>query len=139
MSKVFVANIFTAAIWLGTGIACLVITLQNPPCGVGGSPPLSTWLFGSGIAYIIIGALSILFGSVSLLTEESFRLIGYILALASTFIFAWAIVGAVTLANFTVDCQLNHYPVYAMGLAAVIITWVTWGCCSFGSFLLIKT
>jgi hypothetical protein len=45
-------------VYLGVGIACLVIAVpeSSPNCGLGGSPPLRHWIYGTGIAYTIIGA-----------------------------------------------------------------------------------
>jgi hypothetical protein len=49
-------------VYLGVGIACLVIAVPEsvPNCGLGGYPPLRNWIYGTGIAYTIIGGLFLL-------------------------------------------------------------------------------
>ena len=44
-------------IYLAVGIGCLVVSVPDPVlnCGLGGSPPLRDWVFGTGISYTIIG------------------------------------------------------------------------------------
>lgn len=76
-----------------------------------------------------MGSLTIILATISHNADDGLvRVIAIILGLSSTFAFAWAIVGAVTLAEHSSDCQQFNYPVYAMGLAGVIMTWILWGC-----------
>ncbi len=42
---------------IGLGIASLIISTQSPVvnCGFKGSPPLRNWVFGTGIACVVVG------------------------------------------------------------------------------------
>lgn len=80
--------------YLAIGIASLVISLRNTvDCGFGGSPPLRDWLFGTGIAYTIIGG-SLGIGSIILILSVVGIIPLLIIAILSgPFTFAWMIVG----------------------------------------------
>jgi hypothetical protein len=108
-------------IYLALGIASLVISLRNTTdCGTPGYPPLRDYIFGTGIAYTVIGgALGI--GAIILV----FTVIGIIPLLiiaifAGPFTFAWMIVGAVSLWRDGGNCQSINYEIWAMGMANVI-------------------
>ena len=125
-----------AAIYLALGIACLVIALQNPNpgCGLNGQPPLREWVFGTGISYIVIG---ISFSGLALLLiclTGGIAVIPLIIVwiFAGLFVFAWAIVGAVSLWRDGGDCQTIAYPLWAVAMAAEIVTLIMifFTCCS---------
>ena len=104
--KQAVLSLFTAAAYIGLGLSSLIIALQNPNsgnvpvCGFGGSPPLREWVYGTGIAYLTIGAghilASLLLCSVWCLVFGVIPVI-IILLFGGIFTFAWTIVGAVSL------------------------------------------
>ena len=109
-----------------------------PNCGLQGSPPLRDWVFGTGIAYTIIGTCCSVFGL--LLLCSMIGVVFYLIIIISggAFTFAWMIVGSVslwrdgyvckketkTVANIfsRYDCATLNYPVWAMGMAGVIIS-----------------
>ncbi len=100
-----------------------MIASQNVvDCGFNGSPPLRQWIFGTGIGYTIIGGLMLVLGIVMLLFPSI--LIGYAIFayVASLFLIAWTIVGGVSLWRDGGDCYNLNYPIWAMGMAAVIIS-----------------
>ena len=111
------------SIYLAVGIACLVISLRNDTtCGVPGYPPLRDFLFGTGVAYTVIGG-SLGIGAFLLV----FTIIGIIpllivAILAGPFTFAWMIVGAVSLWRDGGNCIELGFEVWQMGMAAVIIS-----------------
>ena len=110
----------SATIYFAIGIACLVISLRNPTsCGLGGQPTLRNRLYGTGIAYTIIGS-SLGIGGLIL----AFSVIGLIpllvIAICSgPFTFAWMIVGSVSLWRDGGDCSGE---IWSMGMAAVIVS-----------------
>lgn len=110
--------------YLAVGIACLVITAQYPDvdCGFGGQPPLRQWLFGTGIAYTVIGCFSGIFGALLIFTIVGALPVVIVLMCSGTFTFAWMIVGAVSLWRDGGDCVQSNFTIWQMGMAAVIIS-----------------
>jgi hypothetical protein len=117
--------------YLAVGIACLVISQKYPtPCGLGGNPPLWQWVFGTGISYTVIGAC---LGVVGVFMALSVVLIIpwlIVIWCSAAFTFAWMIVGAVSLWRDGGDCVSLNFPLWQMGMAAVIISIVM---CVFGT------
>ena len=113
-------------VYLAIGIVCIVFYNNNPtPCGIPGYPPLREWILGTGIAYCIIGFISGIFGI--FLTSPDFLLISRNLAAtffmwSAIFTFTWMIVGAVSLWRDGSNCITYNFPLWQMGIAAVIIS-----------------
>ena len=124
----------SGTLFLAVGIACLVMhSLYPAACGANGSPPLPTWIFGTGIAYTIIGAS---FGIVGILMICSIVLVVpwlIIVGFSGFFTFAWMIVGAVSLWRDGGDCVQLNFPIWQMGMAAVIISIVMVVCSGFSA------
>lgn len=109
-------------LFLAVGIASLIISqLHTTTCGTG-SPALWYWVFGTGIAYTIIGACSGIFGIFALFTVVLAVPVLLICLSASGFTFAWMIVGAVSLWRDGGDCITSNFPLWQMGMAGVIIS-----------------
>lgn len=109
-------------IHLGIGIACCVVYAYNQdiPCGIHGQPPLPEFVLGTGISYIIIGG-ALVFGIFVL------PLLVVVALFGGLFQFAWMIVGSVSLFRDGADCEHLNYPIWAVGMAAVISTYVLFG------------
>ena len=140
-------------IYLAVGIGCLVVSVPDPVlnCGLGGSPPLRDWVFGTGISYTIIGGAFLI--SWLLLKNSQLRpvydlhsqpqckklfscrhLFSFfssavalsptlaLVFLAGMFTLAWMIVGSVSLWRDGVDCSFQNFRLWQMGLAAVILS-----------------
>ena len=124
----------SAALYVALGIACLVMhSLYPATCGAAGSPPLPTWIFGTGISYTIIGAS---FGLLGILMVCSVVLLIpwlVIIIFSGVFTFAWMIVGAVSLWRDGGDCVQLNFPIWQMGMAAVIISIVMVVCSGFSA------
>ena len=110
------------------------MALNPTECGVGGSPPLRQWLQGTGISYIIVGAVWLVFGIFALCSPEVLAVYLIFCIVVCFFLFAWMIVGSVSLWRDGMDCRDLNYPIWAMGMAAVIISivmcivgWITSG------------
>jgi hypothetical protein len=87
-----------------------------------GHPPLRDALFGTGIAYTIIGSVSILIG-VLVLTDLMISTPAIIiLLLGALFMFPWMIVLSVSLWRDSYDCLDINFPLWQMGMAATIIS-----------------
>jgi hypothetical protein len=105
---------------LGVAIWCLV-KQGGVNCGENGKPPLLNWVLGTGISYLII--------AVAYARIEKGKARGcsfYIANVSQTFIFAWMIVGAVSLWRDGTDCETINNKLWKMGLSAVIISIVVW-------------
>jgi hypothetical protein len=142
---------WTGIIFLAVGIACLVISVPElaPTCGLGGSPPLLYWIYGTGIAYTIIGGCFIYvwilfrkdrdvksvrvqprsncafnesFFFLTLLFSVASLLSTLLIFLSGAFVIAWAIVGAVSLWRDGSDCLDQNFRIWQMGMAAVILS-----------------
>jgi hypothetical protein len=100
----------------------LVVSTGNPLRCSTGNPPLWEWVFGTGIAYIIIGVLADVVGASMLLMEKATIRNSVAVFVVSGFLFAWMIVGAVSLWRDGGSCGALNYPVWAMGMADVIIS-----------------
>lgn len=93
-----------------------------------GYPPLRDWIFGTGIAYLIIGACQSVFGLLILFTIIGAPIVAIVLLSSAGFTFAWMIVGAVSLWRDGYDCVNINFPLWQMGMAAVILSIIM--CCS---------
>ncbi len=136
-----VLSVATATLYLAVGVWSLVAALLNPNpvgsalCGFDGQPPLRDWVYGTGIAYTIIGGTHLL--SAFLLCSVWCLLIGIIpviliLLLGGMFTFAWMIVGAVSLWRDGGDCRDIAFPIWVAGVFGVIssIALIIVGCFS---------
>jgi hypothetical protein len=87
-----------------------------------GHPALWNWIFGTGIAYTIIGACLSVVGF--LIVATVILIIPWLIVVlcAAGFTFAWMIVGAVSLWRDGGDCISLNFPLWQMGMAAVIIS-----------------
>ena len=72
--------------------------------------------------YTIIGACCGIFGLLLVCTIVGFIPFVIIIMCSGAFTFAWMIVGAVSLWRDGGDCASLNYPVWAMGMAGVIIS-----------------
>lgn len=114
-----------SSFFLALGIACLVIGMRNNvDCGLDGEPPLRDWVFGTGIAYTVIGGSLGIGGLVLTLTVIGVIPVIVVGILALPFTFAWTIVGAVSLWRDGADCQSGNYEIWAVAMATVIISFV---------------
>lgn len=97
-------------------------SLHPTPCGAAGSPPLPQWIFGTGIAYTILGAFNGVVGVLLACTIIGLIPLLIVLVSGGLFTFAWMIVGAVSLWRDGGDCVQLNFPLWQMGMAAVIIS-----------------
>jgi hypothetical protein len=136
-----ILSIASATLYLAVGVWSLVVALMNPNplggalCGFDGQPPLRDWVYGTGIAYTIIGGTHLL--SAFLLCSVWCLLVGIIpvfliLLLGGMFTFSWMIVGAVSLWRDGNDCRDVAFTVWVAGMFGVIssIVLVIAGCFS---------
>jgi sorbitol-specific phosphotransferase system component IIC len=102
-------------------------------CGLEGSPPLREWVYGTGIAYVIIG-LCFSIGAV-LLACTVIGLIPLLIILLVTpfFLIAWSIVGGVTLWKYGWECINVNLRLWQMGMAAEIISLILVFCMFFAA------
>jgi len=98
---------------------------DNIKCGQDGKPPLLQWVLGAGIAFLIITCA---FCRVS--KGEAGTVAKLIMAVSNLFIFVWAIVGAFSLWKQGKDCEQINKPLWRMGYAAVLISFIV--CCCGG-------
>ncbi len=118
--------ISTLVFAVGMGVPSIVIgfryndvSLQQ--CGYSSLPPLWVWVQVYGIAALCFGAVLVL----AILVINKFKPAFVVCALVSgCFNVAWNIVGAVALFRDGMDCQTLAYPLWAMALACLIVTWV---------------
>lgn len=82
---------------------------------------MRTFVYATGIAYTIIGVCCVFAAGVALTTVGIFPLM-IVLLCAGSFTFSWMIVGALTLWLDGVDCLTLDYPIWAMGMADVIVS-----------------
>lgn len=125
-----IINIITVCfsiIALALGIACIVVSAQNPDviCGFGsnntwtGPIPTRQWIFGSGIAYTIIGGSLPILLLIFILTMEVVPLvIG--LAISDIFVLCWTATGIRSVLINGVDCYALNNPIWQVGAASVI-------------------
>lgn len=128
----------TSLLLLVTGAVCLAFAVidrnenASPTCGVPGYPPVRDWMFGTGISFIIIGVSFII---TSILQNQA-GIFKWITGLSSTFLFAWAIVGAVSLGRDGQNCQTIDYQLWQVALFGVIMNWIIW---AFGGYTTYRT
>ena len=118
--KLVVVGTFTAILYLAIGIASIVVQQIDSfaVCGNPGFPPLSQWLLGTGISYIIIGCSYFMVAYVKIWSGLFYTII----CLAGAFLFCWMIVGSVSLWRDGYDCISANFPLWQMGMAAVILS-----------------
>ena len=126
---VAVIAIFQLAAPLAFSIASLVIGSQNMNTTCDHSATsflsLSTWLIVYGsltLVFVVMAAVSIsllITGHASFFITYAFTAI-----LGGLFMFAWNIVGAVSLFRDSPTCQSLAYSMWAMTLAVLIFQWV---------------
>lgn len=126
-------------IYLAIGIAALVISEQysGATCGI---PPadasfqltLQQWVFGTGIAYIIIGSCFSVFALVLICSVIGIIPLILVWLFSGLFLFCWVIVGGISVWQYGGDCKTAAYSLWAMGMAAEIITliMVIFACCA---------
>ncbi len=123
-----IAGFSTGFLLLAIGIASLVISTidrnehSSPNCGIPGYPPLRDWIFGTGIASVII---SVAYYYMTFTDGKGNNTLYKWIALwAPLFIFIWMIVGAVSLwrdGGFPNPCYSINPPIWDMGTAAVVV------------------
>lgn len=132
--SVAICGFSTSFIILAVGVSCLVISiidivqsegLDKIDCGERGNPPLPEWVFGTGIAFLIISCAFALVGA-----GKGGKLATCIVLVSNVFIFIWAIVGAVSLWKYGADCEYSNLQLWRMGYAAVILSFIV--CCCGG-------
>lgn len=102
----------------------MISTRNVVDCGVNSFLPVNDFLFGTGIAFTIIGSVSGIAGFLIILTGIGAIPVIIILLCSGAFTFAWMIVGSVSLFRDGLDCQELNYEVWAMALATNIIMYV---------------
>ena len=100
-------------------------------CGYNGRPPLLEWVFGTGIAYLIICCAYL---NVSKAGDDAGSCAKCVVILSNTFLFAWMIVGAVSLWRDGKDCEQRNITLWRMGYSAVIISIVLVCCGGYTSY-----
>ena len=125
-SKRRIAGFSTGFLLLIIGIGSAVVASidgndnRRPNCGIPGYPPLRNWLFGTAISYIILSATYCLMTFTDGRANNS--LFKWVTSLSGTFLFAWMIVGCVSLWRDGSDCHTLNPMVWQMGMAAVIVS-----------------
>ena len=140
-APVRVCGCSTTFILFAVGLSCIVVAsleIVNAPnwdaavnCGYDGRPPLLDWILGTGIAYLIIACA---YGDVSRRGNSAGNCNKCVVILSNTFIFAWMIVGAVSLWRDGKDCEILNITVWRMGYAAVIISIILCCCGGYTSY-----
>jgi hypothetical protein len=122
-SEFAVCGISTTFILFAVGASSLGIAIWSyvqqggVNCGQDGKPPLLEWILGTGIAYLII---AIAYSRVK--QGEAKGCAMFVVSASHMFIFAWMIVGAVSLWRDGTDCEQVNSIVWKMGISAVIIS-----------------
>ena len=137
-----VCGFSTTFILFAVGLSCIVVAsleIVNAPgnwdsavnCGYNGRPPLLDYILGTGIAYLVIACA---YGDVARRGISARNCNKYVVILSNTFIFAWMIVGAVSLWRDGKDCEVLNKTVWRMGYAAVIISMILCCCGGYTSY-----
>ena len=131
----------TTFILFAVGLSCLVVScldIANATswdaavnCGYGGRPPLLEWVFGTGVAYLVICCA---YANVARQGGDANSCSKCVVVLSNTFIFAWMIVGAVSLWRDAKDCEYLNVTLWRMGYSAVIISIVLVCCGGYTSY-----
>jgi hypothetical protein len=115
-----------AVVFLALGIACIVMTAPSykypikvlgvdtgltrpargdpPICGADSFLSVPDWLFGTGIAYLIIGASMSIFALILLCVPGGAILLMIIWIVSGFFVLAWGIIGGISLWKYGSDC-----------------------------------
>lgn len=137
----FGSSAFGAITYIALGVAALVISQQykdvtcgTPPAGDSFQLTLQQWVFGTGIAYLIIGLSFSVFALILVCTIIGIIPLVIIWIFSGLFILCWSIVGGISLWKYGGDCQSAAYSLWAMAMAAEIITLVMifFACCCGG-------
>jgi hypothetical protein len=128
-------GISTSLILVAVAVMSLVVSIQDrhdhpdqaSSCGASGKPPLREWLFGTGISFLVI-AFSYVITSAS---PDHPSIFSCISALSSAFFFVWAVVGAVTLGQHSIECKTANPTMWGVGVTAVVMNWLVW---AFGTY-----
>jgi hypothetical protein len=133
--QLLVCGCSTTTILFAVGVSCLVVAAVQyadagswdaaVDCGFRGKPPLLEWVLGTGIAYLI---LCWAYAMVSKKGPRAGSCVQWIVMVSNTFLFAWMIVGAVSLWRDGTDCEQINLTLWRMGYSAVIISIVV-VCC----------
>ncbi len=124
MAVLIVTNV---ALAVAFGVPALVIGVRysDPAvqtCGFTSTPPLWTWLIVYGSTVLCFAVVS----SAALLLVNRWKAIFAVVSLVTgCFNLAWNIVGAVALFRDSPFCNELVYPLWAMTLACLIITWIS--------------
>jgi hypothetical protein len=110
---------------VGMGVPAVVIgfrynDVSQQTCGFSSLPPLWIWVQVYGITALCFGAVLVV---AILAINSAKRLFVACSLLFGCFNVAWNIVGAVALFRDGMDCQTLAYPLWAMTLACLIVTW----------------
>ena len=116
-----VSGTFAAVMYLAIGIASIIVRGDHlsPSCGDPGYPPLRDWLLGTGISYTIIGVAFFLWWF-----ESLHGLLLWVLNVSGVWLFIWSVVGSVSLWRDGGNCQALNFPLWQMGMGAVITSWI---------------
>jgi hypothetical protein len=107
---------------IGLGIASLIVSVpERDNCGRGVPKPRN-YVFGTGIAYIIIGVVFVAIWFLIWKVPKLKTLFALISWVFTAFLFAWMIVGAVTLWRDGYDCINLNLKIWQMTMADVIVT-----------------
>ena len=131
------------AIFLGLGIACIVVSSKYPDvtCGTQGLPPLIKWVYGTGISYTAISSIMIICLIIVAILRKSkygqhletgykinilLAIPGSLYIISSLFMFSWVIVGSVSIWRDGQDCS-SYLPVWHVSMATIITQFVIYG------------
>merc|ERR1711991_126475 len=118
------------------GIPSIIIAANNTQagdpdvgCSRNGKPPLPTWHMVYGIVVLVTAAIQIV---CIILINKAKILFILVTLVVGLFMFAWNIVGAVSLFRDSGECKDTNYSLWAMTLAVLIIQWIGMlvNCCS---------
>ena len=123
----------TTFILFAVGLSCLVVSGleyanassldEAVNCGFNGRPPLLQWVFGTGIAYLIIWfAYTINSNCSNCAVDAVGTFPKWVVSLSNTFLLSWSIVGGFSLWRHGRDCQQSNITLFRMGYSAVIIS-----------------
>jgi len=127
--------ILLAVVFTTIGVAFVVVVVPAPEstCAFKGYPPLPVWSLGTGISCLIIGVSYVVVFSLAILvfpesidardgyTQSIHWSISLHSALSTAFLFAWMIVGCVSLWRDGINCADPNSQVWNTGMAGVIL------------------
>ena len=136
VTRHMVCGLSTGAVLIAMGIVALVYSVPrrkddydgDQSCDELGAPPLRDWLFGTGIAFIVIACSYFITAQRERDGEFGGGIFGCIAHLSSSFLFCWAIVGSVSLGTHAKACKDLAPPLWSAGCACVVMNWIIWCC-----------